>query len=129
MLRIIVQTDDAGMAGNVGGHVLTTHKTFMVDAPEIEEFLTRKETYGTYGHRQVIGVEVVEPPEPYSPSPQDTHEDEQAAQEDAQHEAAVAAPVSDPEKFTRCNICTKEIPRPAWCEVGQTIICDDCIPF
>ena len=55
MIRIIVQTDDANMAGNVGGSVHTSHRTFDVDLPELEAFL--RDGGGTYSHRQVIGVE------------------------------------------------------------------------
>jgi hypothetical protein len=52
MIQIIVQQDDAGMAANVGGHVLTTHRTFTIDAPELEAYL--KENIN-YTHRQIIG--------------------------------------------------------------------------
>ena len=57
MLRVIVQSDNAGMAANVGGHVLTTYETFLIDAPILEEFVSRD--LGNYGHRQVVGVELV----------------------------------------------------------------------
>lgn len=53
MIKIIVQTDDAGMAVNVGGNVLTTFKVFELDAPELEAFL--REDIGQYAHRQIIG--------------------------------------------------------------------------
>lgn len=56
MIRVIVQTDDAGMAANVGGNVLTTTKTFDITADELEKFL--REQLGQYAHRQVIGVEL-----------------------------------------------------------------------
>ena len=56
MIRVIVQTDNAGMAANVGGNVHTSLRSFDVDMPELEAFL--REDQGTYGHRQVIGVEV-----------------------------------------------------------------------
>lgn len=59
MLRVIVRTDNAGMACNVGeGSVEVTYKTFAVDIPELEKFLRENQSYG---HRRVIGVELVEP--------------------------------------------------------------------
>jgi hypothetical protein len=65
MLRIIVRIDDAGMAANVGGSVLTSFKTFDVDLPEIEKMLE----VGKYGHAQVVGVEIL-------PNPRNTPGDE-----------------------------------------------------
>ena len=58
MLRIIVRTDDAGMAGNVGGSVLTTFQTFDVELPEVEAALHAKDGYD-YTHAQIIGVEII----------------------------------------------------------------------
>lgn len=55
MLRIVVRTDDGGMACNVGGAVHTELKTFDIHAPEIERYLAQ--SVGTYGQRQVVGVE------------------------------------------------------------------------
>lgn len=55
MIRLTVQTDDANMAANCGGHVLTTLRTFVIDAPELEAFLKDQ---GGYIHRQIIGYEV-----------------------------------------------------------------------
>ena len=57
MLRVIVRTDNAGMAANVGGSVEVIYKTFDVDLPELEKYLG--ESQGTYGHRQVVGVELL----------------------------------------------------------------------
>ena len=54
-IRIIVRTDDAGMASNVGGAVLTRFKTFEIQAPELEEFLGEK--LDMYGQRQIVGTE------------------------------------------------------------------------
>lgn len=54
-MRIIVRTDYAGMAANVGGSVLTEFRTFDVSTPEVEAFLAEK--LGSYDQRQVIGVE------------------------------------------------------------------------
>jgi hypothetical protein len=66
-LRIIVRTDDAGMASNVGGSVLSEFKTFDIDAPELEAFLReytgRSKTGTCFWHRQVIGVDVLPAPE------------------------------------------------------------------
>lgn len=58
MLRIIVTTADCSAAANVGGPVNVTHKTFDVAAPEIESFLNEK--LGTYVHRTVCGVEILQ---------------------------------------------------------------------
>jgi hypothetical protein len=58
MIRVIVQTADAGMAANVGGSVHTSYRTIDVECPALEEFLASD--MGTYAHRQVIGVEVVQ---------------------------------------------------------------------
>jgi len=68
-LRVVVRTDDAGMAANVGGSVLSEFKTFDIDAPELEAFLReytdRSKTGTCYWHRQVIGAEVIAiPPAP-----------------------------------------------------------------
>jgi hypothetical protein len=57
MIRIIVQTDDASMAANVGGNVLTTMRTFDVELPELEEFLRGADK--KYMHRQAIGIELI----------------------------------------------------------------------
>jgi hypothetical protein len=59
MLRIIVRTDDAAMASNVGGSVETTHKTFDICAPALEAYLKEKIDFGStkYSHRQIVGVE------------------------------------------------------------------------
>src|SRR5208283_880320 len=49
--------------------------------------------------------------------------DESLAAERERHEAAMAIPVSDPEKFTRCEICEKEVPRLPCLAVGESTIC------
>jgi hypothetical protein len=60
VIRIIVLTDDAGMAANVGGHVETSWKTFDVDLPEVEAFLREPlRANWKYTSRQVKGVEVI----------------------------------------------------------------------
>lgn len=56
MIRIIVRTDDAGMAANVGGAVLSKFKTVDIDCPEVEAIL-RKES--SLAHSQVVGVELL----------------------------------------------------------------------
>ena len=58
MIRIIVTTADCSAAANVGGPVNVTHKTFDVSAPEVESFLNEK--LGTYVHRTVCGVEILQ---------------------------------------------------------------------
>ena len=58
MIRIIVQTDDASMAANVGGNVLTTCKSFEIDAPALEQFLAEQgKENSLYVQRQIIGWE------------------------------------------------------------------------
>jgi hypothetical protein len=57
MLRIIVRTDDAGMAANVGGAVLSNFATFDVDLPEVEKCV--RDGDGKYCHSQVVGVELL----------------------------------------------------------------------
>jgi hypothetical protein len=61
MIRIIVQTDDAGMAVNIGGAVKRELKTFDLNIPDLEAYLQEAShwTPGYYCQRQVIGVEVV----------------------------------------------------------------------
>lgn len=59
-LRLIVRVDDAGMAANVGGAVLTTFQTFTFEHPTIEGLLRRAP--GSLSHAQIVGAEVVEPP-------------------------------------------------------------------
>ena len=56
MIRIIVQESCFAMAANVGGPVQVKCKTFDVDFPELEAFLTSEQKYA---ERQVLGVEVV----------------------------------------------------------------------
>lgn len=58
MLRIIVRTDDASMAANVGGNVHTTYCTLDVSAPEVETFM--REKLGLYVERRIVGVEVID---------------------------------------------------------------------
>jgi len=61
-LRIIIRTDDASLAANIGGAVETQYRTFDVDLPEVEEFLSEpKSRKWAYAHRQVVGVEIKEP--------------------------------------------------------------------
>ena len=61
MIRVVVETCDAGMAANVGGSVHRTLRTFDIEAPELEAFL--RERMYTTSHRQVIGVELAQLPE------------------------------------------------------------------
>jgi hypothetical protein len=55
VIRIIVRTDDAAMAANVGGNVQTDYRTFDVDAPAVEAFLA--EVKGK--NLLYVGVEVL----------------------------------------------------------------------
>lgn len=64
MIRLIVRVDEAGMAANVGGSVLTTFHTFDVDLPGVEAVLTAKRD--RYAHAQLVGAQIVP-----SPTPQD----------------------------------------------------------
>ena len=57
MIRVVVQTCDAGMAANVGGSVHSSIRTFDVEAPELERWL--RQDSGVYVHRQVTGVECI----------------------------------------------------------------------
>lgn len=57
MIRIIIRTDDAGMAANIGGNVDTKYRTFDISAPEIEAFM--REKLDSYSHRHFVGVELV----------------------------------------------------------------------
>lgn len=56
-IRIIVTTTDAGAAANVGGPVHVTHKTFDVQAPEVEAFMA--EEMRSFQYRCIVGVEVI----------------------------------------------------------------------
>jgi len=58
MIRIIVRTDDAAMAANVGGAVLTSYQTFDVDLPAIEAVLQKNKN--SYSHSQIVGAEILE---------------------------------------------------------------------
>lgn len=65
MLRLIIRTDDAHMAANAGGAVLTTYQTFDVDLPDVERALRdggRNE--GSFRHRQLVGCELIEERQP-----------------------------------------------------------------
>lgn len=57
-IRVIVRTDDAGMAANIGGDVHTTFRTFDIEAAELEAFLTSNRG-NAYTERHVIGVELL----------------------------------------------------------------------
>ncbi len=57
MIRIVVQVADAAMAANVGGPVQTWCKTFDVDVPDLEYFLSAADS--PYREKHVVGVEVL----------------------------------------------------------------------
>lgn len=60
MIRIIVRRDQAHMAANVGGAVLTSFTTIDVEIPELETML-RSAGWNddALEHAQVVGVEVL----------------------------------------------------------------------
>ena len=63
MIRIIVRTDDAGMAANVGGDVLAKFRTFDLHLPELEAHINAVKG-NSYAHAQIIGAEIIpDPPE------------------------------------------------------------------
>jgi len=63
MLRVVVETCDAGMAANVGGRVDCSVRTFDIEAPELEAYLREFTDAGKQGqmywHRRAVGVEVL----------------------------------------------------------------------
>lgn len=63
MLRIIIRTDSAQMAVNVGGAVYTNFRTFDVSLPEVEAALDSggRNEDGSFEHTQVVGVEIIRP--------------------------------------------------------------------
>ena len=65
MIRVIVRTADANMAANVGGPVHVYHRTFDLEAPELEEYLREpNKLEALYIDRAAIGVEVIIAPAP-----------------------------------------------------------------
>jgi hypothetical protein len=57
VIRVVVETCDAGMAANVGGSVHREIRTFDIEATALEAFL--REPGHSLQHRQVIGVEII----------------------------------------------------------------------
>jgi hypothetical protein len=57
VIRIIIRTDDASMAANVGGSVNSTFRTFDIHCPSVEAFLSEK--LPSLAHRQVLGIEQI----------------------------------------------------------------------
>jgi hypothetical protein len=63
MIRVIVRTDDCGMAANVGGAVETTFRTIDIWHEGLEAFLREpKRKSWQYTQRQVIGVTLIGEP-------------------------------------------------------------------
>ena len=61
MLRLIFATTDAGRAANCGGPVIVEHKTFDVDLPDVEQWLSEPKTQQwSYIDRCFVGLEVLE---------------------------------------------------------------------
>lgn len=57
MIRLIVRSTNVGAAANVGGPVDIGFKTFDIEAPELESYLSINQAYLS---REVIGVELIE---------------------------------------------------------------------
>jgi hypothetical protein len=58
-IRIIIRTDSAAMAANVGGAVEVQYRTFLVELSEIESFLREPmEKNWAFTARQVVGIEL-----------------------------------------------------------------------
>ena len=58
MIRILAKDDDATMAANIGGSVLSTYRTFDVDLPEVEAWLISRQG-NAYAQAQIIGWELL----------------------------------------------------------------------
>lgn len=55
-IRLLVRTDDAGMAAAVGGSVHTDYREFVIEHEELENFLREPERQNwTYTARRIIG--------------------------------------------------------------------------
>ena len=65
MMRLVCESIDAGMAINVGGSVCREMKTFDVDLPEVEKWLSGR--IGTYETRILLGAEILTPSSPSLP--------------------------------------------------------------
>lgn len=62
-IRLIFRTDDAGMAANVGGAVLTTYQTIVIENAEVEALLGGQHLrYGGFCHTQLVGAELTAHP-------------------------------------------------------------------
>ena len=59
MIRIVVHVSDAGMAAHVGGPVQTWIKSFEVDAPDLEAFMSSQDN--PYREKHIVGVELPAP--------------------------------------------------------------------
>ena len=60
MLRIIVRGSDNGAAIHVGGPVVIDYKTFDVELPKVEAYLTEfTGVQDSYTSREIVGVEVM----------------------------------------------------------------------
>lgn len=58
-IRVIVQTSDANMAANVGGHVSQEFRTFDIEAPILVAYL--RERFKGLINRSVVGIEIAAP--------------------------------------------------------------------
>jgi hypothetical protein len=60
VIRFIVRRDNANMAANVGGAVLTTMHTVDADVPELERILVSGGVSEiSFEHTQLIGAEIL----------------------------------------------------------------------
>lgn len=68
MIRFTVQTADFNEAAHIGGPVITSLETFVVDAPELEAHLreferdredAKKTKCPTWWNRQLVGFEII----------------------------------------------------------------------
>ena len=64
-LRIIVRTDDGQHLAHGAGPVVTTFKTFVIEAPEIEQYLNfgGHNEDGSYQVRSIVGIEEIARPD------------------------------------------------------------------
>lgn len=74
--RAIVRIDDAGMACNVGGAVHTEFLTFEFEHPDMAQVFAVRDY--AYGHRQIVGVEIIRESDPEPTVAASTHQEEQS---------------------------------------------------
>ena len=61
MIRLVVQSAEAGMAANVGGPVQVSYRTFLVEAADLEAYLREPAKMNwTFTERRIVGAELIE---------------------------------------------------------------------